>query len=428
MNIVLLSLYVASFTARMCGKGVKSCPSGQCCSIYGYCGKTKDYCGSNQCDCDCNGKKPCMSSDCEIMYINGVDVIQRSGPGTNYEKKKTFSKGDPVCVVSTTNGWAKLIDGTYVFAKYLSSNNPSSCQKMYINGVDVIQRSGPGTNYEKKKTFSKGDAVCVVSTANGWAKLIDGTYVFAKYLSSNNPSNNPSPSSSTIEIKHTKIRDALKQSKWSSKADMLTYTYDMMKDNGYDDKVAVGLMANFAAEGRFGLVEYSFSTGHNFSFFFPSGSKDGKAKTIKDIEYLRDWTTKSSDKIQYKNSRGEIVTVKKESCGFGSAQWSGSRRVQFAKFCLEIMKKDSDVNTNNWVIAESQFIPKELKNGNYFTKISKAAKGKGGSVEAWAEAFTDKYEIPWGCDGNMSATGSECKKRRGIAREMYDLFVKENAF
>ena len=30
-----------------CGKGIGSCPSGQCCSKKGYCGVTASFCSSN---------------------------------------------------------------------------------------------------------------------------------------------------------------------------------------------------------------------------------------------------------------------------------------------------------------------------------------------------------------------------------------------
>ncbi|EDR26917.1 hypothetical protein EDI_327450 [Entamoeba dispar SAW760] len=120
-------------------------------------------------------------------------------------------------------------------------------------------------------------------------------------------------------------------------------------------------------------------------------------------------------------------TLNKGSCGFGSVQWSFKRRVSFAKVCLEVMTKDSDVNDNNWAIAESKFISKELKD-SYYNKVANAAKKAGSTVEAWAEAFTDYYERPAGSDRNMSAEGNECKKRRGIARSIYDHLKSQNAF
>ena len=236
--------------------------------------------------------------------------------------------------------------------------------------------------------------------------------------SKNNTSSNSSPNTSSnstyhapssinIKIKNTNVRDALRNSKWSSKADSLTVAYDVIIDNGYSVKCAIGLMANLAAEGNYGIVEYSFSQVHNFNFYLPSGGC--KCKTIKDIEYVRNWTTKNEGNTK----------PQKGSCGFGSVQWSFGRRVQFADVCLSIMKNDSDVNDTNWAIAEAIFISQELKN-DYYNAIEKAANKAGGSVEDWAEAFCDKYEMPEYSDRNMSGTGSDCIARRNIAKEIYN--------
>ena len=175
-------------------------------------------------------------------------------------------------------------------------------------------------------------------------------------------------------------------------------------------------MANLVAEGNYGIVEYSFSKSHSYGFRLPSGGS--KCKTIQDIKYVKSWTTS--------NKGSELSKVKKGSCGFGSVQWSYERRVNFANVCLSIMKKDSDVHDGNWAIAEATFIAQELK-GGYYSSVKNAAVNAGGSVEAWAEAFTDRYERPSGADLNMSGTGSACQTRRRIARELYDYLRNSNA-
>ena len=171
-------------------------------------------------------------------------------------------------------------------------------------------------------------------------------------------------------------------------------------------------MANLFEEGNYGIVEYSFSKNHSYGFNLPSGGY--KCKTIRDIIYVRDWTT--SDVGSSK--------LKKGSCGFGSVQWSYGRRVNFANVCLSIMKVDSDVKDDNWAIAESTFITQELKD-TYYNLISKAAMKAGGSVEDWAEAFTDKYERPQNACLKMTNSGIACQKRRKIAKDLYD-YLKNN--
>ena len=220
--------------------------------------------------------------------------------------------------------------------------------------------------------------------------------------------NNNNTNTINIQVKNTNILDALKISPWSSKAKPLALAFHLILDNKYSIECAIGLMANLVAEGNYGIVEYSFSKNHSYNFYLPSGGV--KCKTIKDIEYVRDWPITN---IKTSNSK-----LKSGSCGFGSVQWSFGRRVNFAKMCLSIMKNDSDVNDENWAIAEATFITQELKN-EYYSKVEKAALKAGGSVADWAEAFTDKYELPSGSDRDMSGTGSACIERRKIAGEIY---------
>ncbi|ORX46920.1 hypothetical protein BCR36DRAFT_585026 [Piromyces finnis] len=41
---IALSLLTTTLAAPNCGKGIGTCPEGQCCSQYGYCGTTSDHC------------------------------------------------------------------------------------------------------------------------------------------------------------------------------------------------------------------------------------------------------------------------------------------------------------------------------------------------------------------------------------------------
>jgi len=369
--LIFVVALIALVAAKDCGISIKkSCGAGKCCSYWGYCGTSSAYCGSGktQCACDCKGSKPCTGS---------------SSSNTN--------------------------------------TNTNTCKYYrYVTASTLNQRTGPGTNYAKSGTLSKGAKVCVVSTQSNWSKLNTGKWVCSDYLSasapggsSNNNNNNNNNNNVNIAVKNTKIRDALKSSQWASKADSLAVAYDVVIAAGYSVKCAIGLMANLVAEGNYGIVEYAFSSSHNFGFYLPSGGV--KCKTIADINYVKNWTTDKNAG----SKKMSTYTLYKGSCGFGSVQWSYDRRVNFAKVCLNIMKKDSDVNDANWAAAEATFIAQELKNG-YYNSVANAANNAGGSVEAWAEAFTDKYERPAGADLKMTATGSACITRRKNARDIYN--------
>lgn len=52
----------------------------------------------------------------------------------------------------------------------------------YVTCRNLNVRKGAGTSYAKAGMIHRGDAVQVVSISNGWAKLANGTYVCAKYI------------------------------------------------------------------------------------------------------------------------------------------------------------------------------------------------------------------------------------------------------
>jgi len=196
-SFILVACFVALSFAGNCGKGKAGCPSGQCCSVWGWCGSTKDHCGSgsSQCACDCNGSKPCVgtasSSTSCTSYTTTADLNVRSGPSTYYSRVKTLGKGTKICVISISNGWAKISSNQYVSASYIKQSGSStpapstpSCTTMYTT-AELNVRTGPSTSYSRVKTLSYGSKVCVVSTSNGWSKLNDGYYVSASYLTKN---------------------------------------------------------------------------------------------------------------------------------------------------------------------------------------------------------------------------------------------------
>ena len=142
--LLFLATILAIAAAQKCkSTGCSKYGKNYCCSYWGYCGTSTDYCGSGkyQCVCDCAAKGPCVkngssttkpstscSNKCTTTALN-----VRSGPGTNYKKLKTLSTGAKVCVASTSNGWSKLNDGTYVSASYLGSC-PSNNSNQPISG------------------------------------------------------------------------------------------------------------------------------------------------------------------------------------------------------------------------------------------------------------------------------------------------------
>ena len=145
-----------------------------------------------------------------------IGLNLRKGPGTNYSVIRTLSKGTAVTVHSSSNGWSKIsangVEG-YVSTSFLSSTNPSTNSStsnettstptttMYVTpDAGLNLRKGAGTSYSVIKTLSKGTAVTVHSSSNGWSKVsVNGVegYVSTSYLSSTKPSNSGSSSNSS---------------------------------------------------------------------------------------------------------------------------------------------------------------------------------------------------------------------------------------
>ena len=157
-------------------------------------------------------EKEQSTSTTKTMYVTpDVGLNVRKGPGTSYSKIAALSKGTAVTVHSTSNGWSKItangVEG-YVSSEYLSATKPSSSNEtstttktMYVTpDVGLNVRKGPGTSYSKITKLSKGTAVTVHSTSNGWSKItangVEG-YVSSEYLSTTKPSTSSSSSSNS---------------------------------------------------------------------------------------------------------------------------------------------------------------------------------------------------------------------------------------
>ena len=63
---------------------------------------------------------PELDPAAEVYYVTCRALNVRAGAGTSYKKVDLIHRGDAVKVVELKNGWAKLDDGTYVCAKYIS--------------------------------------------------------------------------------------------------------------------------------------------------------------------------------------------------------------------------------------------------------------------------------------------------------------------
>jgi len=131
--------------------------------------------------------------------VNASSLNVRAGPGTNYSVVASVKKGTEVAVLNVgSNGWNQIqlpnSKTGYVSATYLTIkteqtpiDGAATSVGTVINASLLNVRSGPGTSYSVKAGISGGTQVTVISTSNGWSRVIlpNGTegYVSNSYLS-----------------------------------------------------------------------------------------------------------------------------------------------------------------------------------------------------------------------------------------------------
>ncbi len=147
---------------------------------------------------------PTAPVDYVVIYAR---INVRAQPDGNSTWIRYAVMGEVLHVVSISNGWAKLSDGTYVFAAYISLKTattpvtptptptptpvptpvPPATVAYVVMYARINVRAQPSGNSTFVRYAAQGEVLQVVNIANGWAQLADGTYVFAAYISLQSP-------------------------------------------------------------------------------------------------------------------------------------------------------------------------------------------------------------------------------------------------
>lgn len=112
----------------------------------------------------------------------------RSGPSTNTAVVGSLQKGSYVMLLSKSGGWYQVQYGKnavgYASASYIT---PLEGRPATVTASALNVRKGSGTNYTVQDYLYKGDSVVVLSTQNGWSRILyHGTktgFVSSGYLS-----------------------------------------------------------------------------------------------------------------------------------------------------------------------------------------------------------------------------------------------------
>lgn len=135
-----------------------------------------------------------MNSQAGTVSIFSGRLNVRSSASSGAAIVSTLNKGDSVTLISQNGNWWKVEYGKgkygYCHADYIRKTEGSPV-KVNTNSGSLNVRSGAGTGYAKVGSVAKGEVVVVLSTSNGWSRILyHGTktgYVSAQYLSNGYP-------------------------------------------------------------------------------------------------------------------------------------------------------------------------------------------------------------------------------------------------
>lgn len=136
------------------------------------------------------------TADVATGTVSGTDWLRvRSGPGTNYSQVDSLARGTRVKILEVTKvgstSWGKISQG-WICLSYVqmdqSDSTASSGSGTYktVTATSLNIRSGPGTNYSKVGSYSKGNRVQILETKTvkgvAWGKT-DAGWICLNYVS-----------------------------------------------------------------------------------------------------------------------------------------------------------------------------------------------------------------------------------------------------
>nr|AHX74093.1 putative chitodextrinase [Eucommia ulmoides] len=144
----LFPFFLAAVTAEQCGRqaGGASCPSGLCCSNFGWCGNTPEYCGSGNCQSQCGQPQPAPTPGGDITSLITRDTFNNMLRHSN----------DAACPARNFYTYDAFISAARSFAGFATTGDSS------VRGRELAAFFAQ-TSHE---------------TTGGWATAPDGPYAW----------------------------------------------------------------------------------------------------------------------------------------------------------------------------------------------------------------------------------------------------------
>ncbi len=135
------------------------------------------------------------SEDVLPKKTNGLFVIIKTAivrlkPDHNSNNIGVLEKGLKVVVFEETGGWARIGEDKWISKKNIEieesmpvkSDQLEYKNNLYIAYANLIIRSGPSTDQDIVASVVKGMYIDVEKIDNGWAKIGENKWIYAKYL------------------------------------------------------------------------------------------------------------------------------------------------------------------------------------------------------------------------------------------------------
>ena len=106
----------------------------------------------------------------------------RTGPGTNYDKVDSVSRGQRFGYYQTSGNWIRIKDGwiskSYVYIEGTTADDGGTGT---VTATELNLRNGPDSSYKSKGVLKKGDSITILAQVNGWGYTSKG-WVSMKYI------------------------------------------------------------------------------------------------------------------------------------------------------------------------------------------------------------------------------------------------------
>lgn len=136
-----------------------------------------------------------LTSQAGVVSLSSGRLNVRKSASTSSTVLTSLLNGSYITLISTNGNWyyVEYADGKYGYChkNYIKADSGKTAT-VNTNSTSLNVRSGAGTNYSVKDSVPKGDIVIILSSSNGWSKILyDGTktgYVSSQYLKTNSTS------------------------------------------------------------------------------------------------------------------------------------------------------------------------------------------------------------------------------------------------